>query len=143
MNYRITIQDQSFEIEIGNVTGDAAEVTVNNTPYIVRLENLSAPDSAPPAATVTRPLATPAAVKPKPIAAPAGGGETIVAPIPGIILSISVQVGDSVSSGQVVAIMEAMKMENKLTSHVSGKVKEILAPKGTEVATGDVVLVIG
>jgi len=142
MKYKISIQDQSFEIEIGAVSGDVAAVTVDNTPYMVNIENLSAPD-AHPSVTAARPIFSPAAIAPKSTARQAGGGEAIIAPIPGIILSISVKVGGSVTSGQVVAIMEAMKMENNLTSHVSGTVKEIHAPKGTEVGTGDVVMVIG
>ena len=142
MKYKISIQDQSFEIEIVTVSGDVAAVTVDSTPYMVNIENLSAP-VAHPSATAARPVVAPAAITPKAIAGHTGGGETVIAPIPGIILSISVTVGDSVTSGQVVAIMEAMKMENNLTSHVSGTVKAIHAPKGTEVGTGDVVMVIG
>jgi glutaconyl-CoA/methylmalonyl-CoA decarboxylase subunit gamma len=140
MKYRISVQDQSFEIEIGTVTGDVAAVTVDNMPYMVRVENLSA--SGPHhSTTVAQPVPTPSAIAPKPLSKQAGG-EIVIAPIPGIILSISVNVGDSVTTDQVVAIIEAMKMENELTSHVSGTVKEIRAPKGTEVATGDVVMVI-
>ena len=142
MKYRITIQEQSFEIEVGSVTGDIAAVAVDKIPYMVKFENLQATD-AHPSTTVVHSIASPAAATPKPAPRQTGGGEIVTAPIPGIILSVSVKVGDSVSTGQVLAIMEAMKMENKLTSHVAGTVKEILAPKGTEVATGDVVMVIG
>ena len=66
-----------------------------------------------------------------------------MAPIPGLIVEIKVHLGDKVQAGQSVAVMEAMKMENDLTSHVSGVVEEILVQKGTEVATGDVILRIG
>jgi biotin carboxyl carrier protein len=142
MKYNISILDQSFEVEIVTVSGDVAAVTVDNTPYVVNIENLSAPD-AHPSATAARPVVTPAAIAPKAKAKQVGEGEIVIAPIPGIILSVNVKEGDSVTSGQVVAIMEAMKMENNLTSHVSGTVKEIHTPKGTEVATGDVVMVIG
>jgi biotin carboxyl carrier protein len=65
------------------------------------------------------------------------------APIPGLILDIKVTVGESVVAGQSVATIEAMKMENSLTSTVSGTVKEIRVQKGAQVATGDVVMIIG
>lgn len=143
MKYRISISDHSFEIEVGSVSGDLAAITVDNTPYMVKFENVSTTDKHP-YASISQPMPPPAAtVQPKPVAKQPGGGETVIAPIPGIILSVNVKVGDKVSAGQVVAIMEAMKMENKLTSHISGTVKEIRAPKGTEVSTGDIVLVIG
>lgn len=65
-----------------------------------------------------------------------------MAPIPGKIIQIKVQVGDKVTTGQVVALMEAMKMENNLLSPMDGVVKEIRAAKDTDVATGDVVMII-
>jgi biotin carboxyl carrier protein len=66
----------------------------------------------------------------------------VAAPIPGLIVKINVAVGDSVTAGQTVAIMEAMKMENNLTCAVSGTVQEIRVQKGSEVATGDVIMII-
>ena len=145
MKYRISILDHSFEIEVGSIAGDQAAITVDNIPYTVKFETVSTADA--PLYTTTAHPATPpaapsAAAAQKPVAKHSGG-ETIIAPIPGIILSVNVKVGDTVSAGQVVAIMEAMKMENKLSSHVSGTVKEICAPRGMEVGTGDVVMIIG
>jgi biotin carboxyl carrier protein len=66
-----------------------------------------------------------------------------VAPIPGTIIELKVKVGDSVTTGQVVGIMEAMKMENNLVSPMDGAVREIRAEKGADVATGDIVMIIG
>ena len=77
---------------------------------------------------------------PKPAAVMGAG--TVTAPIPGLILRINVAVGDAVTAGQTVAVMEAMKMENNLTSAVSGTVQEIRVQKGSEVATGDVIMII-
>ena len=71
------------------------------------------------------------------------GTEVLTAPIPGLVLDIKVAVGDKVSAGQVVAVMEAMKMENNLISSVSGTVQEIRVQKGAEVSTGDVIMLIG
>jgi glutaconyl-CoA decarboxylase len=72
-----------------------------------------------------------------------GQYEPILAPIPGLIMEVRVKVGDAVSAGQIVSILEAMKMENSLTTHVSGTVKEIRVEKGSEVSTGDVILIVG
>ena len=58
------------------------------------------------------------------------GQESILAPIPGLILEVKVKVGDAVNAGQIVAVLEAMKMENSLITHVSGTVKEIRVEKG-------------
>jgi biotin carboxyl carrier protein len=70
------------------------------------------------------------------------GGGAVVAPIPGLILQIKVKVGDAVSAGQVVAIMEAMKMENNISSNISGTVASIRAGEGAQVTTGDVIMLI-
>jgi biotin carboxyl carrier protein len=87
------------------------------------------------------------ATKPAPGAAlnpaPAAKQGTVLAPIPGLIVLIAVQVGESVIAGQTVAVMEAMKMENNLVAQQSGRVLEILVQKGAEVATGDVIMHIG
>ena len=112
MTYRISIGEQTFEIEIGGIAGQTAQVRVDGVAYDVRIEDR-----------------------------PTTG--TLQAPIPGTIMAILVEVGDAVGAGQVVAIMEAMKMENNLVSRVAGTVREIRVQKGAEVATGDVVMVIG
>ncbi len=146
MKYKLTIQEQTFDIEIGAITGDVAEVTVDHKPYKVRIEGSPAA-TFHPAAAAPKPVAAPA-VTATPAAAPArqvstpDGADKITAPIPGVILSIDVQVGDRVAPGQVVAIMEAMKMENNMVSHIAGTVTKILLAKGAEVATGDVIMVI-
>ena len=82
-----------------------------------------------PASAVPPPTRTPA-----PAAVFASG--TITAPIPGLIVDILVSVGDMVKAGQVVVVMEAMKMENPLITTIDGQVKEICLQKGAQVATG-------
>jgi len=156
MKYTITVQDQTFDVQINSVSGDKAQVTVNQTPYTVTIKNrggaapVAAPQAAPKAApapaapAAPKPEVAPASAAPKSAARSAGAGEEVIAaPIPGVILSVNVQVGDSVSPGQTMAVMEAMKMENNLTCHMAGTVKEIFASKGAELGTGDVVMIIG
>lgn len=139
MQYRITVLEQTYAIEIGSVADGIAQVTVDQVPYAVRVETLTA--AAPASVSVPPPLAA-APARPAP-APPVAGGEVVSAPIPGVITALKVGLGDAVHPGQVVATMEAMKMENNLVSHRAGRVREIRVQKGTEVATGDVVMVIG
>jgi len=70
------------------------------------------------------------------------GDDALSAPIPGLILEVRVKVGDNVFAGQIVAVMEAMKMENNLIAQKDGIVKDIRVQKGTEVSTGDIIMII-
>lgn len=145
MRYQLSINEQQFAVEIGEVAAGYVQVSVNGSPYTVFIgkdeapaASRTAPTSVPPQAPAI-PKAPPAAA-PKPVCV-AGAG-SVTAPIPGLILRINVAVGDTVTPGRTVAVMEAMKMENNLTSAVSGTVQEIRVQKGSEVATGDVIMVI-
>ena len=109
-------------------------VNVNGTVYEVELEEIT---GAAPAAA---PVAAPAA--PAPAAAPAGG-EKIAAPMPGTILSVNVAAGDAVKKGQVLMILEAMKMENEIMAPCDGTVTSVAAVKGTAVESGALLCTIG
>ena len=111
-------------------------VNVNGTVYEVELEDITG--SAPAAAPVAAPAAAPAAP-----AAPAGAGEKIAAPMPGNILAVNVNVGDSVKKGQVLMILEAMKMENEIMCPCDGKVTSVNVSKGSTVETGTLLCCIG
>lgn len=142
MKYKITVKAQTFDVEIGSVTGNTAQVSVDQIPYAVTFEAL--PGDGDARAHVQPAAPVDAAVLPIPaIPAAQPGAGTVAAPIPGVIIDIKVKIGDTVHAGQVVATMEAMKMENNLTTPVAGTVREIKVAKGAEVATGDVVMVIG
>ncbi len=117
-------------------------VNVNGTAYDVEVEEVSgaAINTAAPAA----PAAAPAPVAaPAPAAAPAAGQTSVTAPMPGTILDIKVNVGDTVKADDVVIILEAMKMENEIFAPASGKVIAINTTKGASVNSGDCLLVIG
>ena len=111
-------------------------VNVNGTVYEVELEEITGGAAAAPAAAAA-PVATPAA----PASAPAGG-EQITSPMPGNILSVNVSAGDTVKKGQVLMILEAMKMENEIMAPHDAKVAQVLANKGATVNTGDVLVVL-
>ncbi len=110
-------------------------VNVNGTEYEVSIEEISASEvkktSAP--ATAAAPKAAPAA---------AGAGEKITAPMPGNILSVNVIAGQTVKSGEVLMILEAMKMENEIMAPKAGKVTSVAVSKGSTVATGDLLCTV-
>lgn len=121
-------------------------VTVNGKAYDVAVEEITgaapAPVAAAPAPVAAAPAPAPAAA-PTPAAAPvAGAGEKVQAPMPGTILDIKVAVGDTVSRGQTVVILEAMKMENDIVASCDGKITSILVSKGDTVNSDDVLVTI-
>ena len=114
------------------------KVNVNGTEYEITLEVIDAADVKPATAPA---VAAPAA--PAPSAAPAAtGGETVVAPMPGTILSVNVANGAAVKKGDVLLVLEAMKMENEIMAPCDGTVSSVPATKGSTVNTGDVLCVI-
>ncbi|MDD3335230.1 MAG: biotin/lipoyl-binding protein [Eubacteriales bacterium] len=125
-------------------------VTVNGVAYQVSVEEAGA-SSAPVAVAVapaTAPVAAPAPVAAAapvaaPAAAPVAAGEKITAPMPGTILDIKVSQGATVKKGDVLLILEAMKMENEIMAPGDGTVKQIAVAKGASVNSGDVLVVIG
>ncbi len=120
-------------------------ITVNGKAYDVAVEEIgggapvaAAPAPAAPAAPTVAPAPAPA-----PAAAPANvEGTKVTAPMPGTILDIKVKVGDEVSEGQVLLILEAMKMENDIPATATGKVAAINVNKGDTVNSNDVLVVI-
>ena len=108
-------------------------VNVNGTVYEVELEEMT---GAPAAA----PVAAPA---PSAAAAPAAGGEKVTSPMPGTILSVNVAAGDAVKRGQVLMILEAMKMENEIMAPCDGTVTSVAAVKGSSVESGALLCTIG
>ena len=123
-------------------------ITVNGKAYDVAVEEVGAGTpvaAAPVAAPAPAPAAAPAAAPaPAPAAAPAANveGTKVAAPMPGTILDIKVKVGDEVSEGQVLLILEAMKMENDIPATAAGKVAAINVNKGDTVNSNDVLVVI-
>lgn len=121
-------------------------VNVNGTLYQVEVEEIAA-NAAPAAAPVAAPAAAPkaapaAAVAPKAAPAPAGA-EAVKAPMPGNILEVCVKDGQSVNAGDILFILEAMKMENEIMAPKAGVVSGVAVQKGATVATGAVLCNIG
>ena len=145
-NYKFTINGNKYSIDIVDIEGQTATVEVNGIPYQVELEvDVRKPVSTPkPVATVaaapTPQATTVVATAPK-TAAPSGG-KVIKSPLPGSVLEIFVKVGDTVTKGQHVLKLEAMKMENNIDADFDGVVKEIRAQKNDSVMEGDVLIVM-
>lgn len=114
------------------------KVNVNGTVYEVAIEVMdgAAPAAAPAASAAP---AAPAA----PVAAAPAGGEKVASPMPGTILSVNVSNGQAVKRGDILFILEAMKMENEIMAPCDGTIKQVVAAKGASVNSGDPLIVIG
>lgn len=138
--YKYKINGNLYNVVV-NKTGDTiAEVEVNGKSYSVEIEK---DNKAKVAETVQRPAqpapaprpAAPSAPTAKPQSAPASAG-SLKSPLPGIILSIACKVGDTVKKGQVVLVLEAMKMENNVIADRDGKVTAVKVNVGDSVLEG-------
>ena len=134
MKYKVTLKGRTYEVEV-----EAGEA--------IRLDEYeaiapSAPAAAPAAAA---PAAAPAPAAAAAPAAPAvtGAGDPVNAPMPGNILKVNVSQGQAVKSGDVLCVLEAMKMENEIMAPKDGTVTQVLVSKGSTVDTGAPLVVIG
>ncbi len=114
------------------------KITVNGVAYDVCVEEVGEA-SAPVAASAAAPAPVAA---PAPAPAPAAEGESVCAPMPGTILSVVVSVGQKVSKGDVLCVLEAMKMENEIYAPRDGEVASVTASKGEAVESGKVLVVL-
>ncbi len=115
-------------------------ITVNGTTYEVVVEEADGEVSAPVAAPVVTAAAPKAAVKTAPKVQGAAGAVSVTAPMPGNILDVKVSVGQQVKKGQVVCVLEAMKMENEIPAPKDGVVASVNVQKGASVAANDVLV---
>ncbi len=128
-NYNITVNGTVYAVEVEEVGGSAAPAA----PRAAAPAPVAAP--APKAAPAPAPKAAPAP-------APAAGAQTISSPMPGTVLDVKVAPGQAVKSGDVLVILEAMKMENEIMAPADGTVDTVPATKGASVNTGDVLVTL-
>ena len=149
--YQYKVQGVDYEVEIEEVEGNIAKVNVNGIPFEIELQqpinaakhpNIVKPKVAAPVVPAAAPVAI-AAPKAAVKAPAAGNGNPLTAPLPGTITSVNVKVGESVIAGQVVVILEAMKMQNNIEAEQSGTVTAINVNPGDSVMEGAVMLTIG
>ncbi|MDP7502694.1 MAG: biotin/lipoyl-containing protein [Nitrospinota bacterium] len=126
--FKITIGGKSYEITADRDASDPARlsITVDGDAHSVEIEEEEAP----------RPTAGPRPAAPLLPSAGSGGGGSVLAQIPGTVLSVDVSVGDSVNTGDKLLVLEAMKMESVITAEVSGTVKAVHVSKGDKVTAG-------
>ena len=115
-------------------------ITVNGVTYEVVVEEVGSSASAPVFSAPVAPVATAAPAPKKAAPAAADGANKVVAPMPGTILDVKVTVGQSVKKGDVVCVLEAMKMENDIPAPCDGVVSSINVQKGASVAANDVII---
>ena len=138
------INDMEYNVTVNSVAGDKAEVTVNGVVYQVKIENNEVVNAVPASA---QPAAAPVAAAPVSPAAPAapaaGAGKPVNSPLPGVIVAVKVKVGDAVKNGQVVAVLEAMKMENEIQAEFDGVVTSVNVSQGDSILEGAPIVTIG
>jgi len=125
MKYKVTLNGRTYEVEVEH--GKA--MLLDEYEAIAPAPVAAAPAAAAPAAAPAAPAVT-------------GAGEAVTAPMPGNILKVNVQNGQAVKEGDVLVVLEAMKMENEIMAPKSGSVAQVVTSKGASVNTGDVLVVI-
>lgn len=137
MKYVVTLNGKNYEVEVTET--DAIVTGVTEVPVVVAAAPAVAPAVAAPAAEAPKAEEAPVAAAP---AAPTASGTQVKAPMPGSILAVKASVGQAVKAGDVLVVLEAMKMENDITAPCDGTVKEIVVTKGTTVNTDDILAII-
>lgn len=149
-DYTLKINGHNYNVQIddANENSDLVHVNVNGVDYEVEIEgtksSLSRPQvaPAPKSANSGKIVPTTAAPSPRLSAVPPSAGYSVKCPLPGTVLSVKVAVGDTISKGQTLVILEAMKMENNIDADRGGVVKQILVQQGATVMEGDTLIVI-
>ncbi len=139
--YDLKINGKEYNVDVKDFSANSAKVEVNGKSYDVEIkyQENEAPVVIPKITRKAAPVVTQQAA---PVQAPAAGGNSVNAPMPGLILKILVKVGDTVTAGQKVAIMEAMKMENDINTQFAGTVSAININEGDNVQENQSLVVI-
>ena len=150
-DYALKINGHNYDVQIDDVneTSALAHVVVNGVAYEVEIEGAkilpaSKPQVAPAPKSANSAMITPSGAAPSPRIAAAAptSGYAVKCPLPGTVLGVKVAVGDTVTAGQTLLVLEAMKMENNIDADRGGVVKEILVQQGATVMEGDNLIVI-
>lgn len=141
--YKYKINGNVYKVAVGDIDDNIAQVEVNGVPYKVELEKKAAsvtkvvnaprPSAAPRTASGEKVISKPAAT---------GTGAQVVCPLPGVVLSIPVKVGQAVKAADTVLVLEAMKMENAIHAGRDGKIASINVNPGDSVLEGAVLITI-
>jgi len=135
--FKVTVDNQTYTVQVEEIAEDSNKEAVkpSTNPGI----QAAAPSPAPAPQKEVAATKQEDAAKPAPAS---GGGYSLKAPMPGSVLEVKVSVGDSVDDGDVLLVLEAMKMENELTASQPGTVSEVKVKKGDSVNSGDPLIVL-
>lgn len=142
--FKFKINGNQYDANIVSIDESIAEIDVNGTVYQVEIDEAMQMTKTP---KLVRSVAVPSTDSHPSVAktsSPAGpkGGGTVKSPLPGVVLNVFVKEGDTVSIGQKLLVLEAMKMENNIEADKSGKIVSVKKAKGDSVMEGDVLIVI-
>lgn len=144
--FKVTVDGQSYTVEVEEVKSDTglkpASLSVTKDETAKQGASVSKPEiKAESPVKDTQSIAGKNSSG-SAASSPTGSGTSIKAPMPGSVLDVKVKPGDEVQNGDVLLVLEAMKMENELTSSIAGKVTEVLVKKGDTVNSGDPLVII-
>ena len=140
--YKYKINGNVYNVSVGDIDDGIAQIEVNGTPYRVELEKKKTvavsvksprPSAAPRTASGEKVIAKPST---------GGGNKKVVAPLPGVVLSVNVKVGDVVKAADTVVVLEAMKMENAIHAGHDGKVASINVNANDSVLEGTTLITL-
>ncbi len=141
--YKYKINGNNYTVAVGDIDDNFAQVEVNGVPYKVELEQskkvTSVAVSAPKASPAPRTSSGEKVIASKPAAS---GKGSVVAPLPGVVISVAVKVGDTVSASDTVVMLEAMKMENSIRAGRDGRVASVNVNPGDSVLEGAVLITL-
>ncbi|MBR1774956.1 MAG: biotin/lipoyl-binding protein [Bacteroidales bacterium] len=141
-NYKFKINGSTYSVDINNVEGQVIELELNGTPYKVEVDReVKQTPKARPVINASKPVAN--APKVTVSQSSSAGVTPVKSPLPGTILDVFVNVGDTVKEGQKLVLLEAMKMENEINAECDGVVKEVKVRKGDVIMEADVLVTIG
>ena len=133
MKYKVTLNGKTYEVEV-----EAGQARLVDEYEAYAPAPAAAPAAAAPAAAPAAPAAAPAPAA----AAVTAAGEVVAAPMPGNILKVNVSQGQAVKAGDVLVVLEAMKMENEIMAPRDGSVAQVVVSKGAVVDTGAALVVL-
>jgi acetyl-CoA/propionyl-CoA carboxylase biotin carboxyl carrier protein len=143
--FRITIGAKSYDVEVGDPTESPLTVVVDGETFLVDVQPTSSPDAVLP--EVAEPNGEPTRLYgravPRPAADVAAGACEVMAPMPGTILDLAVEVGDAVQPGHLLCALEAMKMKSPIRSPRGGTIRQVGVQDGQSVEHGDLLFVVG
>ena len=142
--FNFIINGNNYDTEVLEIIDNKAQIQVNGVIYNVEIDNSKQKIANTPRANVARPVVKSSGETQTIIKQPrtAVNDNAVTAPLPGVILDVKVNVGDTVTAGQHLLTLEAMKMENNIDSPKDGVVKSIAKHKGDSVMEGDALIVI-